>query len=424
MTIKNKVLQFIGKYKGELVYTSSSFFNPVIGFLSAFIATAFIDPQDMGVIQALLIIPPYFTLLSLGIFSGLNRNIAFYKSRDEFDKVQSIVDTSYRVATILSGIGFISAFIYTAVTFQKSQSLVTKLSPIILFSTLTFSPMNAHFGVTFRSGQDFKKLGIINYKLTSIYSVVCLTPVILSWAGKILYDTFKPVMRFILLQRNQPIPAKGSFSFLEYKELLKIGFPILLVGYLMQLFNIADQSIIAATLTKVDLGNYTISRLILMMFVLIPTTLSVLFYPKAAASYGKTKSNKGLRSFFWKALMINTLCLVPIAIIIYYLLPFFVTTFLPKYVDGIEVGRIAVFTGLTFVATGPAVIIGVVKKNLPRVIMVTTMLIAFWCLGFYFANDVITIEEVAKLRFKLSFVISCFTLSYAYYLTQLEDFNE
>jgi len=422
-TLKDRLLNYLNSYKGELVYTSSSFFNPVIGFVSAFIATAFISPYEMGIIQALLIIPPYFTLMNLGVFSGLNRNIAFYKSRGESEKVQSLVDTSYRVAGILSVIGFVISSAYLFFTFRDSQSLVAKLSPAILYSTLCIAPLNTHFGVTFRSGQEFRKLGIINYKLSAINSVVCLAPIILSGLGKVLYDSLKPIFRLIYLRSNQPIPAKGSFSTIEYKELLNVGFPILLVGYLMKLFNVADQSIISATLTKVDLGNYSISRLILMMFVLIPTTLSVLLYPKASASYGRTGSNRGLERFYWKALCINAICLIPLGFILYYTLPFFVTTFLPKYENGIAAGQISVFTGLTFIATGPAVIIGVVKRNIPRVVVVAFMLVLFWALGLYYYRDIVTIEWVAMMRLKLSVVICLFSLSYAYYLTQRDEFN-
>lgn len=424
MKVKSRVLQFIDNYKGELVYTSSSFFNPVIGFISSFVATAFLNPEEMGTIQALLIIPPYFTLLNFGVFSGLNRNIAFYKARNEIEKVQSLVDTSYRVACILAVLGFVVATIYCLITFNDSQSILAKVSPIILFSSLCFVPLNSHLGVTFRSGQEFKKLGIINYKLSALNSIVCLGPILISWVGKVIFDTFRPIMTFILLRANQPIPAKGTFSIIEYKELLKVGFPILLVGYLMQLFNIADQSIISATLTKVDLGNYSISRLILMMFILIPTTLSVLFYPKASALYGKTGSNTGLRTFFWKALAVNSLCLVPLAIIIYNVLPFFVRSFLPMYVDGIEAAKISVFTGLTFIATGPAVIVGVVKKNTPRVVCVALALIAFWVISSTALLDPITINNVAFLRLILSAILCIFTLVYAFYLTTLSQFNE
>jgi len=244
------------------------------------------------------------------------------------------------------------------------------------------------------------------------------------WIGKVAYEIIRPLTAYILRYKKQPIPPVGSFSFSEYKELLAVGFPLLFGGYIYSIFNIADQSIIGYYLSTTDLGNYTIARLVLMTFLIIPTTLSVLLYPKASGQYSVSKSNRGLRNFFWLALGINLLCLLPIAVVAYYSLPYLVTNFLPKYVKGIEAAQISVFTGLTFVSFGPSIIIGVVKRNIPYIIAITIALAGFWLCAQYLFSEGLSIEKVAWIRFYISGSFASFLLMFCFYLTILNEFNE
>jgi len=424
MEIKKFLLSIKSKYSGELIYSASSFFAPVIGFMSSFIATAFISPKEMGIMQAALLIPPYFSFLQLGVFNGLNRNVAFYKARNDSIKVQKMVDTSYFVASIVSKIGLIFATLFLVYALLYSDNIIAKIAPVMIIVSLAFAPYSSHMDTTFRSGSDFKLLGQIKFKESFIHFIACLSPIVLGWIGKIIFEIVRPFSIYILRSQKQPIPPVGGFSFSEYKELLTIGFPLLLGGYIYTIFNIADQSAIGYYLSTTDLGNYTIARLVLMTFLIIPTTLSILLYPKASAKYSISRSNMGLRNFFWVSLGLNLLCLLPIAILVYYSLPYLVSTFLPDYVAGIEAAQISIFTGLTFVSSGPSIIMGVVKRNTLYIIAITIALVVFWLFAKYFYQENLNIENIAWLRFYVSFTFSVFLLLFCFYLTTLPEFNE
>ena len=109
LVISNKINE---KYKGEILFFSSSFLTPTVAFLSNVIATAYIIPSEMGVYQSILLIGTYVSFLQLGVFNGLNRNIAFYKARNRNDIVQSQVNTAHSVAQIVSLIGLLIGIFY------------------------------------------------------------------------------------------------------------------------------------------------------------------------------------------------------------------------------------------------------------------------------------------------------------------------
>ena len=50
-----KAIDIFRRYWGELLYVFSNSYNMVLSMVVSFIATAFIEPADMGVIQAVLL---------------------------------------------------------------------------------------------------------------------------------------------------------------------------------------------------------------------------------------------------------------------------------------------------------------------------------------------------------------------------------
>lgn len=75
------IKEYYQRYRGEIVYLFSSVVAPVISILGSIVASIFINPTDMGIICNCLLIGTYASFLQLGVFNGLNRNIAYYKAQ-------------------------------------------------------------------------------------------------------------------------------------------------------------------------------------------------------------------------------------------------------------------------------------------------------------------------------------------------------
>lgn len=419
-----KLLSKLKDYKGELVYSFSSVFRPVVRLASSFVVAAFVDPEKFGIIQSVALIATYFTFLNLGVFSGLNRNLAFYKAQNRPEKVLRMVTSSFWVSKIVGAIGLLTGLIILLYFWLKDYDLIYLLSAMSLSIVLFLTPQNIHFDTTFRSGREFKTLGIILVIQNSIFGIANIMTIVFGYFGKIAADILNSVSGYFLRERRQPIRPQGPANKKETVELVKVGLPLLIGGYLLSLFNVTDQSIIATQLGSEALGYYTISKLVLLAIPVIPVTLSTMLYPRASAQYGRTKSNKGLQAFYFKALGFNLLVVTPLCILIYFLLPWVVTSFTPKYLPGLESARINLLTCLTFVSIGPSIIIGVVRRNTPYIIFTGVMLVLFWMVGVYVANRMQSIESVAYLRFAFSSVLALFSLIYSFYLTTLKDYRE
>jgi O-antigen/teichoic acid export membrane protein len=419
----SKIKAFQSKYKGEIIYTLSNYSTPVITIITNTISAAYLNPKDMGAIQTVMIIIPYFAFLHFGVFNGLNRNLAFYKAQENHEKVQDLVNASFTVSIINSILGLIIGLFYLTYYLINKSSEVHLYASILLITNLILNPITTHYDVTYRSGQNFKTLGKITFIENIIYSFTNLLPIWIGYLGKIIANWIKVVSRFSLRAITKPYKSNSIGKKNDIIELSKVGFPLLIGGYLWSLIMISDQTMIASMLGEESLGLYSLSIFMMTGMTVIPTSLNTLLYPKASAQYGKTKNNQDLKSFYWKALLTNFVVLVPLCFILYFAIEPMTKLILPNYLKGVNAAKINILTCLTFVSNGPSVIIGVVRKNTPLLVIYSISLILIWSIVYIFPFKNLTIETIAWFRFFISLFISIFTLIFSYYLTTLNKFN-
>lgn len=412
-----KITSGIKKYKGELLYTLSNYTTPIITMVTNIVTAAFLTPNELGTIQSVLIILPYIAFLHLGVFNGLNRNIAFYKAQNNESKVQAMVNASYTMAIYNVIIGGLIGIAYLIYYSFYNPSKIYFLSSILLFLNLVFNPLIVHYETTYRSGQNFKTLGKITIIENIIYGITNLLPIWIGYLGKIIANGLRIITRYFLRFATQPFKAKEKGKFQDIYELIKTGFPLLIGGYLWGIIIVSDQTLIVKYLGTESLGLYSLSIFMMTAMLIIPVSLGTLLYPKASAQYGKTLNSKGLRSFYWKALFINIIVIFPLCAILYFTIEPLTHFFLPKYLMGVPAAKINILTCLTLISNGPSIIIGVVKKNTPLLVLYVVSIITMWLIGSLLPKNFINIENIAYLRFAVSALVCIFTLIYSYKLT-------
>jgi O-antigen/teichoic acid export membrane protein len=407
----------LNKYKEEFIYTISSYTTPIITMITNLITAAFLTPSELGIIQSVLIILPYIAFLHLGVFNGLNRNIAFYKAQNNDFKVQAMINASFTVATynlIIGGVIGIAYLIYYSL-FHPSK--IYFLSSILLFLNLVLNPLTIHYETNYRSAQNFKTLGKITMIENVLYGIANLLPIWIGYIGKIIANSIRVIVRFSFRCATQPLKATEKGKRQDIFELIKTGFPLLIGSYLWGIIIVSDQTLIVKYLGTESLGLYSLSIFMITAMLVIPVSLGTLLYPKASAQYGKTGNNKGLRSFYWKALSLNIIIIFPLSLLLYFTIEPLTHFFLPRYLSGVPAAKINTLTCLTLISNGPSIIIGVVKKNTPLLIVYAMSIMTIWIIGAVIPKSYISIENIAFLRFTVSIIICIFTLIYSYYLT-------
>jgi len=407
-------MSILSKYKGEANFTIANVIQSVSSMVMGVVAASCITPGDFGVYQSIILIATYATFLHFGVFNGLNRNLAYYKAQGSIDKMQESIDTSYSVARANSVIGFFIGVGILMFLWVRGYSSFYLWSGGYLLISMVLTPYSTHLACTYRSGQEFGKLGTLRNIQSAVFCILSLLPYFLGLIGKVIADMANCIVGYILLRKKPPYPARTKGSLQSLKDLLSVGFPLLVGGYIWQVFVIADRTYIATHLSPEAMGLYTIAGYCISLFMVLPVALNTLLYPKAAARYGETGDKRSLLPFWKKSLLLFSVVLIPLVVIAYFVIPWAVELFLPKYVGGIEAARISLLSCLTFVYLGPSVIFGTLKKNVGYIAMISCCLVAFWFITSLWSDYFRSIESVAYLRFALSLALMSYSIIHTY----------
>jgi O-antigen/teichoic acid export membrane protein len=307
----------------------------------------------------------------------------------------------------------------------NDHSLISIWAFSLLAITAFIQPIINFFDALYRTSQDFKKLGKFIVIDNSIYAINISLLFFLGYFGYVIQAALKLIVSMSLRASNRIRFLKFSFSFNTFKDLISTGFPILINGYLYSTFFIFDQFYIVRTFERVELGYYNLARLVLIIIPIIPNSLTTIFYPKAAAAYGKSGNQKNiLKSFFLKALFINIIVVIPMVALVYIFIQPMVVYFLPKYINGIDYAKISILGGIGYIFVGPSVILGVLKKNTFNFILLVIMTLLTYGLFFLGLIKFDSIESLIWYKNILFISYTLVMLFYAYKLISKSEWKE
>ena len=409
-TLIEKYKQFVGRNIGELFYLGAQYSVPIVAFLVNILVMRYIDPATLGSYQSIQIWAAYFAFLQIGVFNGLNRNLSYYKGAGRLTELNEAASTGFVFSIFIS---FISLLVVISLYFTSiNDSTPEALYAFIILGLTSFTmPISVLFDTLYRTGQDFKKLGKLIIIDELVFASSSTFVIFFGYYGFILQNALKTIISVILKIAGKINAVQLKFSFRSLKEQINTGFPILLNSYLYSTFFIFDQFYIVRSFENVDLGNYNLARLVLLLIPIVPTSLTTILYPKASSLFGQSGDNRSvLKPFFFKALLVNVIILIPLIVFIYYSIGPLVTNFLPKYINGINFAELSAIGGVGFVYIGPSIILGVLKKNSLNLIFL--LFLSLTTYGLYFIG-LLKFQSIESLIWYKNIIF----ISYAFIMT-------
>jgi len=419
MSIKQRVLS----HSKDVFFIISNVSTPAFGFAGSILAAKFLTPFELGVNQTVMLIPSYFFFMQLGVYSGLNRNIAYYQGKGDLEKVERQTSTSYKFSfyNALAGIVFAAAFLIYHLVAEKSHLYAWMDIAIIAF--FLFQPFYLHFDTVVRASQNFNASARFTLYDNLLNMSCSISMIFLGYTGMILKNTNTFILGSIYRYRYaiKQYGVNSKFYKEEFKDLVKIGVPIALAGYLYGLNVVADRSVIAVSMNAESVGVYSISNLIIIGFQTLPTAISMLIYPRAAHLYGQTNSLRSLRKFVYQALIINIAAILPFALLGYFYIGKIIILFLPKYTAGIGAAKIACLTAISLAYMGCSVVFPVAKKNNIYIAGLCITLVLTWILGKLALDHGYGLEGVAWAKLISNTFLFAFVVAVSVFLTRRDS---
>jgi len=323
--------------KETVGYSTSLYVSQVIAIIKGFVIAKFLGPSMYGTWQVLNIILSYSSNSHLGILHGMNKEIPYYRGKEDLEKVEETKNTAFGSVFLMSI--FVSIFLIAISFFLKDTYFIGGIrivAGIILFNQLYF-----FYGLLLRANKKFILLAKRNILFASInlIAIICLIVKYKIYGALFALLSAYIIIIFWLLKKGKE-KFKFQINFEETLRLLKIGGPILVIGFGYTILSTVDKWMIVAMIDKTNLGYYGIAMAISGLIYFVPNTVGWIMYPRLLEKYGENDDIESLKN----RVFIPTLILMYLtpfmigALLIVIHLP--VNYILPKYIPALSVVNI------------------------------------------------------------------------------------
>ncbi|WNS75207.1 oligosaccharide flippase family protein [Bacillus sp. DTU_2020_1000418_1_SI_GHA_SEK_038] len=318
---------------------SATLLSAIFTFLVGVATRNILGPKQYGYYLAISLAFTFIPLFQLGTLNAMNREVPFYLARQNGERVQEIRNLTFSFlftlplfSVVLFILASISLFFFDIDQEYQTGILLTALISIFLF-------LSGYVEMFYKSEQNFRVASKLMFIKNVSQSILTLILVLCIGYEGLFIGMLLALIIEVYVGRKSFQKVKLIFDFEKYKDLVKTGFPILLVGLVWSIMIASDRIIIAIMMTPEDVGNYGIGMLIFSSMMLLPQVIGQVLYPKIVGLVSQ-KQYKEIKDYYWKINKILALVMALIVFVGYLCIPYFIEFFMPEYVKGIQSAQI------------------------------------------------------------------------------------
>ena len=408
---------YVRALRGPAFFTIISTLGPLIGLLTGTLTARWLNPSEFGAIQTALLLSPYIAFVSLGVYSGLNRNYPYLIGQGEPERALAMVGGSWLVtkwatlATLVLSVGYAAL-----VTLRSSDQLLISAVWCVI-PVLVITPFATHYETLYRTSEDFLQFGWIQF-WGYLFSVLTMGLVyIFRFWGQCIRLIVNAGFNAFLRWQKRPVTVAPAGNWGDARALIATGIPLLIVGYLAGLLAAADRSVIALRLGTEAVGYYSLATMVIVSMASFPMAVNQVLYPRAATRFGATGEPKHLRRYLSASIGLNLVFLVPLAVIGWFAMEPVVARLLPNYLPGVPMAQIALITGVVSLP-GLGIIFAVLGHNRLYAVAIGVATAFIWLASLYVLDHGGNMIGVSWMRVAGALLLSGFTIVYALYLTR------
>ena len=320
----------------------------VIMFVYSFVLRMILSPQLTGIWNLARLVLGYLSTATSGIGVGSERKIPILRGEGrevEAEEVRSNLFSYTLVESLLLALLVWGSIIWRKDAYESGEFWAIAAGGVYAVLTRLMSC----YVIAFRTIHQFVNLSRIMV-FFSVLDVVVILPAIyfFSLYGLLVGFGISGFLKLVWvdrIRRKKRIFNMGwQLHWSSLKDLLSVGFPIMVGNYFWKLFVTLDSLLIVWLMGTTSLAYYTVGAAMMVQLSEIPTNVSTVLTPRLFEKFGKFMDAEAikpdLRNFFSGTL----LCVAPLLCIIgFFGIPFLVRNLIPKFAEGIIVVKILIF---------------------------------------------------------------------------------
>jgi len=383
-------------FKDFFIYSAGNYISQALGIASGFLLRAFLTPYSMGIWQGLNVIKSYASYTNLGVSRSAAREIAYFRGKKDEARGEILKNVGYSFSLLMSALVGAGCIVFALIRKPYINNYIfwglISIGIIVILERL-----ESYIVTILRSKKKFfaESVGkvcssILNlaliifvvrhFKLFGLYASHIM---IFSCTIPLLISLSREHFRFVIRKK-------------ELKHLVKIGIPLVLMGFMFVSLTNIDRIVILKMIGAEKLGLYSIAIMMGNAVSNIANMISIVIYPRFQEIYGRSGSKTEVYTVMikiLKSLWFPLIVLVAGAVIF---APYLIKIFIPKYIGGIKAMKIFL-CGIYFLSMAKFCnnfLVTVNKQVLSLIICITALLVNL-ILNINFINMGFDIEGVA-----------------------------
>lgn len=347
MRMLTKLLEKI-KSADFILVTMSTVICSGISFIFSVYSKSLVPVTPLGIYSTCLLAQTYMNYAQFGVLNAYNRDYPQALGRKDYETANKLKNTA---ATFMLMVYLIIFVVFEAWVFfyyrgrigmdqyQAYYAFGYAMCPIMILLK-SFDDMS---NATVRMNGKYNYSAAIGFLRTIIaFGIGVAALNMVGYYGLYAMTMSSAFLGIIMFRKNALKGVRLSFDFSYMKVMIIGGLPLLINSLIWTLVQSVDKFVILGFLTTDDLGVYSVPLMGFTTMVLVPQTISQVFYIKVSHLYGANKDEKQLlekASYFTN---ITSVISGAACVCVFFIMPIFVQMFMPMYTDGTPATQILI----------------------------------------------------------------------------------
>ncbi len=338
-------MRFMRRLKNDFVFlTIGTVIGSIITFFYSVYSKKLTNPKEYGIFTATSIILTYLNYFQLGTMNAYNRDYPQLVGAGKPGEAKSIKDATLSYLLVVYGaVIAVSELAILIICAEKGVSpTITYAYMIIVFESI-FVILNS-FALTSAKLEGKFNFAALVYILQTLMSVGAGLLLIsrFGYLGLYAQSFLSAMVGIVLCYKYCFKDFHFNWNHRIIKDLLLSGIPLLVNNLIWTVVGSIDKFVILVFMDTTRLGYYSIATMAFSTMVLIPQTMSNVFYIKINKEYGKNRDKNTLVEASQKYTWLSSVCTGLICLVGYYFLPIFIERVMPNYDNGISAAQITI----------------------------------------------------------------------------------
>ena len=358
------------------------------------LAFRWVDPWSMGVWHTLLLLANYLTVFRLGLVNGMGRELPFALGRGDRPRAERIASTS-QTASLVGGVLVAITFaVLLAVRWDAGWTWRIALTSMAVVATSTF--YLTYLQATFRSDADFARLARVHWTQAVLVALLPASVYLFGFAGLCVHSAVQSVIVTVLAHAWRPLVVPSRFEGKLARELVGIGLPLFVAGYLQTLAAGFDRVILLRRAGVEAVGYYAPAVAVVAAMAIVPGAIATYVYPRMSYALGQGRTPQEMRRTALGAAAVSLAAGLPLAVAGWLAAPPLIAHFFPRYEASIPAVRWSLLAGLLWSVAPASHILGSLKAWSGLAGCVGVALVARWAFPWWLSRVQAPLEGVAQ----------------------------